>query len=216
MAETLMDRPLIAIIDYQAGNLRSVQKALETFGANAVISSDASLISAADAVVFPGQGACDSSMRNLKEGGLDSVVISAISSGIPFLGICLGLQLLLEESEEGEEPCLGIIKGKVEKLPNGLKIPHMGWNDVAFSSDHPVFNGIPDRSYFYFVHSYAAFLVDKGVVAGTTTYGKEFCSAIAFDNVVAVQFHPEKSGDIGLSIYRNFIGFVNTYLKPLS
>jgi len=216
MAETLMDRPLIAIIDYQAGNLRSVQKALETFGANAVISSDASLISAADAVVFPGQGACDSSMRNLKEGGLDSVVISAISSGIPFLGICLGLQLLLEESEEGEEPCLGIIKGKVEKLPNGLKIPHMGWNDVSFSSDHPVFNGIPDRSYFYFVHSYAAFLVDKGVVAGTTTYGKEFCSAIAFDNVVAVQFHPEKSGDIGLSIYRNFIGFVNTYLKPLS
>ena len=216
MTETPGDRPLIAIIDYQAGNLRSVQKALETFGANAVISSDASLISAADAVVFPGQGACDSSMRNLKEGGLDSVVISAISSGIPFLGICLGLQLLLEESEEGEEPCLGIIKGKVEKLPNGLKIPHMGWNDVSFSSDHPVFNGIPDRSYFYFVHSYAAFLVDKGVVAGTTTYGKEFCSAIAFDNVVAVQFHPEKSGDIGLSIYRNFIGFVNTYLKPLS
>ena len=123
-------------------------------------------------------------------------------------------QLLLEESEEGEEPCLGIIKGKVERLPNGLKIPHMGWNDVSFSSDHPVFNGIPDRSYFYFVHSYAAFLVDKGVVAGTTTYGKEFCSAIAFDNVVAVQFHPEKSGDIGLNIYRNFIGFVNTYLNP--
>ena len=214
MTETLADRPLIAIIDYQAGNLRSVQKALETFGANAVISSEASLISAADAVVFPGQGACDSSMRNLKEGGLDSVVISAITSGIPFLGICLGLQLLLEESEEGEEPCLGIIKGKVERLPNGLKIPHMGWNDVSFSSDHPVFNGIPDRSYFYFVHSYAAFLVDKGVVAGTTTYGKEFCSAIAFDNVVAVQFHPEKSGDIGLNIYRNFIGFVNTYLKP--
>ena len=214
MTETLADRPLIAIIDYQAGNLRSVQKALETFDANAVISSEASLISAADAVVFPGQGACDSSMRNLKEGGLDSVVISAITSGIPFLGICLGLQLLLEESEEGEEPCLGIIKGKVERLPNGLKIPHMGWNDVSFSSDHPVFNGIPDRSYFYFVHSYAAFLVDKGVVAGTTTYGKEFCSAIAFDNVVAVQFHPEKSGDIGLNIYRNFIGFVNTYLKP--
>ncbi len=214
MTETLADRPLIAIIDYQAGNLRSVQKALEKFGANAVISSEASLISAADAVVFPGQGACDSSMRNLKEGGLDSVVISAITSGIPFLGICLGLQLLLEESEEGEEPCLGIIKGKVERLPNGLKIPHMGWNDVSFSSDHPVFNGIPDRSYFYFVHSYAAFLVDKGVVAGTTTYGKEFCSAIAFDNVVAVQFHPEKSGDIGLNIYRNFIGFVNTYLKP--
>ena len=214
MTEILADRPLIAIIDYQAGNLRSVQKALETFGANAVISSDASFISAADAVVFPGQGACDSSMRNLKEGGLDSVVISAITSGIPFLGICLGLQLLLEESEEGEEPCLGIIKGKVERLPNGLKIPHMGWNDVSFSSDHPVFNGIPDRSYFYFVHSYAAFLVDKGVVAGTTTYGKEFCSAIAFDNVVAVQFHPEKSGDIGLNIYRNFIGFVNTYLKP--
>ena len=214
MTETLTDRPLIAIIDYQAGNLRSVQKALEKFGANAVISSEASLISAADAVVFPGQGACDSSMRNLKEGGLDSVVISAITSGIPFLGICLGLQLLLEESEEGEEPCLGIIKGKVERLPNGLKIPHMGWNDVSFSSDHPVFNGIPDRSYFYFVHSYAAFLVDKGVVAGTTTYGKEFCSAIAFDNVVAVQFHPEKSGDTGLNIYRNFIGFVNTYLKP--
>jgi len=214
MTEIPADRPLIAIIDYQAGNLRSVQKALETFGANAVISSDASFISAADAVVFPGQGACDSSMRNLKEGGLDSVVISAIAAGIPYLGICLGLQLLLEESEEGEEPCLGIIKGKVEKLPKGLKIPHMGWNDVSFSSDHPVFNGIPNRSYFYFVHSYAACPTDRGVVAGTTVYGKEFCSAVAFDNVIAVQFHPEKSGEIGLNIYRNFIGFVNAYLKP--
>jgi glutamine amidotransferase len=214
MTEILSDRPLIAIIDYQAGNLRSVQKALETFGANAVISSDASFISAADAVVFPGQGACDSSMRNLKEGGLDSVVISAIAAGIPYLGICLGLQLLLEESEEGEEPCLGIIKGKVKRLPKGLKIPHMGWNDVSFRSDHPVFNEIPDRSYFYFVHSYAAFPTDKDVVAGTTTYGKEFCSAIAFDNVMAVQFHPEKSGDIGLSVYKNFIDFVDTYLRP--
>ncbi len=214
MTKILVDRPLIAIIDYQAGNLRSVQKALETFGANAVISSDASFISTADAVVFPGQGACDSSMRNLREGGLDSVVISAITKGVPFLGICLGLQLLLEESEEGEEPCLGIIKGKVEKLPEGLKIPHMGWNDVSFSSDHPIFNEIPDRSYFYFVHSYAAFPSDKDVVAGITTYGKEFCSAIAFDNVMAVQFHPEKSGDIGLSVYKNFIDFVDTYLRP--
>ena len=207
MTEILSDRPLIAIIDYQAGNLRSVQKALETFGANAVISSDASFISAADAVVFPGQGACDSSMRNLKEGGLDSVVISAIAAGIPYLGICLGLQLLLEESEEGEEPCLGIIKGKVEKLPKGLKIPHMGWNTVKVKEEYNneiIFQSLPKEFDVYFAHSYWLKPPTKKYVFTETKYfNVKFCSAIKKNNIIGFQFHPENSGSVGVQLLKN-------------
>ena len=206
-----MSSPNIAIVDYKAGNIRSVQKALEHSGASASITSDPGAIERADALVFPGQGANDSSMRQLKARGLVNPIKDFISSGKPFLGVCLGLQLLMESSEEGVEPGLGVLEGQVRRfLPNGLKVPHMGWNEVDFHIEHPVFEGIPDGSHFYFVHSYYADPEDKGVVAGTTSYGIEFCSAVAWDNVVAVQFHPEKSGDIGLKMYRNFAALVET------
>lgn len=202
------NRPQIAIVDYQAGNLRSVQKALEKCGAAAIATSDPEAIKQADGVVFPGQGACDSSMRHIRELGLEGPIKESILSGKPFLGVCLGLQLLLEESDEGDEACLGILKGRVRRLPAGQKIPHMGWNQVDFKLDHPVLKGIPAGSYFYFVHSYYADPEDESVIAGTTDYGMNFCSAVAWDNVTAVQFHPEKSGDVGLIIYENFVKLV--------
>ena len=211
--------PSIAIIDYKAGNLRSVQKALEECGATAHITADAEDISAADGVVFPGQGACDASMLSIRERGLFEIIRHSIDSGKPFLGVCLGLQLLLESSEEGEEPCLAILKGSTKRLPPekteqvGLKIPHMGWNSVSLSIQHPVFEGIPNDSYFYFVHSYYADPEDKDIVAGVTNYGIDFCSAVAWDNVAAVQFHPEKSGAVGLRLYRNFLTLVDANRK---
>ena len=211
--------PSIAIIDYKAGNLRSVQKALEECGATAHITADAEDISAADGVVFPGQGACDASMLSIRERGLFEIIRHSIDSGKPFLGVCLGLQLLLESSEEGEEPCLAILNGSTKRLPPektervGLKIPHMGWNSVSLSVQHPVFEGIPNDSYFYFVHSYYADPEDKDIVAGVTNYGIDFCSAVAWDNVAAVQFHPEKSGAVGLRLYRNFLTLVDANRK---
>ena len=199
--------PTIAIVDYQAGNLRSVHKALEKVGARPLITSDARGIKEAEGVVFPGQGACDSSMRQLKSRGLVSPIRASIAGGKPFLGVCLGLQLLLDESDEGNEPGLGVLAGRVKALPPelGRKIPHMGWNRVELCRSHPVLAGIPTGSHFYFVHSYYADPDDRSVVAGTTSYGVEFCSAVAWDNAVAVQFHPEKSGAIGLKIYENFV-----------
>ncbi len=209
-----MSSPSIVIVDYQAGNLRSVQKALEHTGAEASITSDPHDIERADALVFPGQGANDSSMRQLKARGLVNPIKDFISSGKPFLGVCLGLQLLLEGSDEGVEPGLGVLSGRVRRfLPNGLKVPHMGWNEVDFHIEHPVLEGIPNGSHFYFVHSYYVDPEDKGVIAGTTTYGIDFCSAVAWDNVIAVQFHPEKSGDIGLRVYSNFVRLVETNRK---
>ena len=204
----IREKPLIGIVDYQAGNLRSVQKALEKFGARVLISSEKQDLLNSDAIVFPGQGACDSSMQNLKKKSLDEVLIRLIKDQVPFLGICLGLQLLLENSEEGIEDCLGVIQGNVKKFTPGLKVPHMGWNQVEWRIDHPVFKNIPTNQNFYFVHSYYADLVDNSVVAGVTQYGQEFCSAVTFDNVIATQFHPEKSGSLGLQIYDNFIQFV--------
>ena len=201
-----MSVPKIAIVDYEAGNLRSVQKALQRFGADAAITSDPFQIKAADALVFPGQGANDSSMRALRKRGLVEPIQEFIGSGKPFLGVCLGLQLLLESSDEGVEPGLGAVRGRVRLLPAGLKVPHMGWNQVEFKKEHPVLNGFSSGSYFYFVHSYYADPEDKSLVAGATTYGIEFCSAVAWDNVVAVQFHPEKSGSNGLKIYERFVG----------
>tara|TARA_Y100001936_G_scaffold49175_2_gene47788 strand:- start:647 stop:1273 length:627 start_codon:yes stop_codon:yes gene_type:complete len=204
----IKEKPLIGIVDYQAGNLRSVQKALEKFGARVLISSEKQDLLNSDAIVFPGQGACDSSMQNLKKKSLDEVLIRLIKDQVPFLGICLGLQLLLENSEEGIEDCLGIIQGNVKKFTPGLKVPHMGWNQVEWRIDHPVFKNIPTNQNFYFVHSYYADPVDNSIVAGVTQYGQEFCSAVTFDNVIATQFHPEKSGSLGLQIYDNFIQFV--------
>ncbi len=203
-----MGEATISIVDYQAGNVRSVQKAIEAVGAQARITGDPEDIARSDALVFPGQGACDSSMRRLRERGLVEPIRDFIMGGRPFLGVCLGLQLLLEDSNEGSEPCLGVLPGRVRRLPPGTKVPHMGWNEVSLRGDHPVFAGVPSGSYFYFVHSYYADPEDESVVLGTTSYGLDFCSAAAWDNVVAVQFHPEKSGDLGLRIYRQFIDLV--------
>jgi glutamine amidotransferase len=200
-----MTGPNIAIVDYQAGNLRSVQKALQKFGATATITSDGGEIQVADAMVFPGQGANDSSMRQLKARNLVAPIKDFIASGRPFLGVCLGLQLLLEGSDEGVEPGLGVVEGRVRQLPAGAKVPHMGWNQVEFRAEHPVLEGLQTGSYFYFVHSYYADPALETIVAGTTTYNIEFCSAVAWDNVLAVQFHPEKSGNNGLRLYQNFV-----------
>ena len=167
--------------------------------------SDPEQIRSADAMIFPGQGANDSSMRPLRSSGLVDPIKEFVQNGKLFLGICLGLQLILEGSDEGVEPGLGLVDGWVRHLPAGHKIPHMGWNTVNFRIDHPIFSGIPENSYFYFVHSYYADPEDKTLVSGTTMYGVDFCSAIASYNLVAVQFHPEKSGDTGLILYRNFV-----------
>lgn len=202
-----MDEPRIAIVDYDAGNIRSVQKALELYGAKALVTNNCHDIQTAEGLVFPGQGSHDSSLQALKSKHLIEPITAFINSGKPFLGICLGLQLLLESSEEGTEPGLGILSGRVHRLPANLTIPHMGWNQVAFTKSHPVLDNIPTLSYFYFVHSYYADPDRKDLIAGTTTYGVKFCSAVAWDNVIAVQFHPEKSGDNGLKLYEGFVRF---------
>lgn len=200
-----MSEPRIAIVDYQAGNVRSVQKAFQKVGGHASITSDPDEVIRADALVVPGQGASDSSMIHMREKGLVEPIKEFIASGKPFFGVCLGLQLLMKNSEEGDEPCLGVLPGRTRRLPPGQKIPHMGWNQVDFHIRHPVFDTIPDGSHFYFVHSYYADPDDKSVVACTTDYGVDFCSGAVRENVVAVQFHPEKSGALGLKIYKNFI-----------
>ena len=197
----------IAIINYQAGNLRSVQKALEKVGANVQVTSEPDEILSSDGVVFPGQGACDSSMKNLRKKQLDMIITDVIKQGKPFLGVCLGMQLLLENSEEGNENCLGILSGKVRELPNSMKIPHMGWNQVKILRDNLLFKNIPQHSFFYFVHSFYSDPNQNEVVSGITDYGIEFCSALSFGNVNAVQFHPEKSGLTGLKIYENFLRY---------
>jgi len=195
----------IAVIDYGAGNLRSVLKALEAVGSRPTLVDTPKGVEGARAIIFPGQGASPSAMRALEARGLVEPLRRAIGEGRPFLGVCLGLQLLLETSEEGDVPCLGVIPGRVRRLPPGLKVPHMGWNRVHFTRPHPVFEGIPQDAYFYFVHSYYPDPQDPSVVAGVTEYGVTFCSVVARGNLVATQFHPEKSGALGLRVYRNFV-----------
>ncbi len=200
----------VAIVDYRAGNLRSVAKALEAVGAEPLVTSDAGDIKRSDALVFPGQGANDSSMRALRERGLVDPITQFIEADRPFLGVCLGLQLLMDASDEGTEPGLGVIPGRTRRLPAGQKIPHMGWNSVTIKGDHEVLSGVAAGSHFYFVHSYYADPNDAAVVAGTTEYGVEFTSAVARRALVAVQFHPEKSGEMGLDLYRRFVDFARS------
>ena len=196
--------PKIAVIDYQSGNLRSVVKALEAVGLESTVTSDPIEVASAPALILPGVGSGQSAMDSLRDLDLIDPLIHFANSGKPFLGICLGLQLLLENTEEGNASCLGIVSGSVKKLPEGLKVPHMGWNDITFSSNHPILTDIPEDSFFYFVHSYYAEPRDQQAIAGNTHYGLTFCSIYAKDNLVATQFHPEKSGPIGLKIYENF------------
>jgi glutamine amidotransferase len=199
---------MIAIIDYGAGNIRSVNNAVRRLGYSVEITSQAETIKKAEAVIFPGVGAAGDTMANLEKLGLKPVIRQLVESGRPLFGICIGLQVLYNGTEEGGwYDCLNIIAGRVKKLPAGLKVPHMGWNQVKQKKSHALFKGIPDDSNFYFVHSYYGQPEDKAVILAETEYGITFCSAIARDNLVAVQFHPERSGDLGLQVYQNFFDF---------
>ncbi|MBI4282766.1 MAG: imidazole glycerol phosphate synthase subunit HisH [Chloroflexi bacterium] len=200
-----MTETAVTIVDYGAGNLRSVAKAVEKLGHSPQITSDPEKLLKAKAVIFPGQGASESAMRALHQRGLVAPIKEIIEKGVPFFGVCLGLQLLLDSSEEGPTPCLGLARGRVLLLPPAVKRPHMGWNQVALHGTHPVFEGVKSGSYFYFVHSYYAAPQDQALVLGTTEYGLRFCSVMAMDNLVATQFHPEKSGALGLRLYENFL-----------
>jgi glutamine amidotransferase len=205
--------PNVIIIDYGAGNLRSVSRAVAHSGHEPRVTSDPRDVAAADAVIMPGVGAAADTMRNLREHAMVEPVREYIASGKPFFGVCMGQQALLSVSEEGgEHECLGIIPGRVKKLPasangNGLrlKIPQMGWNRVHQKAPHAIFDGIEDGAYFYFLHSYYPAPDDDDVVIGETEYGVTFASALARDNIVATQFHPEKSGEAGLRMYANFL-----------
>ena len=197
---------MIAIIDYGMGNLRSVQAGLAHIGEEGFITDDPAKIRGASAVILPGVGAFRDAIRKLKETGVGEAFREAVDSGKPCLGICLGLQLLFTESQEGGlYHGLDIIPGEVVRFSNQLKVPHMGWNQLNIKKpDLPLFQGIPDGSYVYFVHSYYVKPKDESVIATTTNYGIDFTSMIAKDNLFATQFHPEKSQKVGLQILRNF------------
>ena len=204
----------IAVVDYGMGNLRSVAKALErvTPRAEVLVTSDPEAIRAAERVVVPGQGAMPDCMRQLAASGAREAVIEATRAK-PFLGICIGMQMLFEHGEEGDTPGLGLLAGRVPRFPKlegganmaGLKIPHMGWNEVRQARPHALWQGIPDSSRFYFVHSYFPQPADGAMTAATCAYGVTFTCAIARDNIFAVQFHPEKSQTSGLRLLSNFV-----------
>lgn len=199
---------MISIIDYGVGNLRSVEKAFNYIGCEAAVSSDREFILNSDGVVLPGVGAFAEAMDRLRDAGMAQVVKEAVAAKKPFLGICLGLQLLFDRSEEGGENVegLGILKGEVRQFPldAGLKVPHMGWNTLAFQTDCPLFKNLSPNPYVYFVHSFYLRAEDQGVVSATARYGTEFHAAVWSGNVYATQFHPEKSGSVGLRILKNF------------
>jgi len=197
----------IAVIDYGMGNLRSVSKALEHVAPHAqiAVTAEAEVIRAAERIVVPGQGALPDCMRNLAASGARDAVLEALGAK-PYLGICLGLQMLFEHGEEGDTPGLGIFAGRVPRFAaTQLKIPHMGWNEVLQENAHPLWAGISDRSRFYFVHSYYPAPADRTLSAASCVYGVPFTCAVARDNIFAVQFHPEKSQSAGLQLLSNFI-----------
>lgn len=199
---------LVIVVDYGVGNLRSVTKALEFLGCQAKLTSDPDEVVKAKKLVLPGVGAFGAGMENLRRLNLIEPIKDAVKRGTPLLGICLGLQLLFEESEEmGQHEGLKLVRGKVVRFPeiDGIRIPHMGWNSICIRNREPLFVGVPDESMVYFVHSYFPVPEDESVVAATTEHGVEFVSAIAVDNIFGTQFHPEKSSQVGLQILRNFI-----------
>ena len=203
---------MITIIDYGMGNLRSVQKAFEHIGKKAIITSNRKKILKSSLVVLPGVGSFSAAMINLKKLNLIETVKNIIADGKPFLGLCLGLQLLFEKSEEGNCRGLGILKGEVKKFPSNkkLKVPHMGWNDIRLKAKDErlkVFKGIPDNSYFYFVHSYYVEPQDNRIIATTTNYGINFTSSVFHKNIFATQFHPEKSQKNGLKLLKNYVDY---------
>ena len=199
-----MSDPDVVVIDYDAGNLRSVSKALEILGYVPDVTSDPRVVEKAQAIILPGVGPAGA-MNTLHRMGLVGPLKEAIAKGVPFMGVCLGLQLLFDSSEEDDINCLGVIEGKIRLLEPGLKVPHMGWNQVKRVKDHPIFTGVSTESYFYFVHSYFPDPANPYDIIGETEYGITFASAIGRDNIVGVQFHPEKSGPDGLKLYDNFM-----------
>jgi imidazole glycerol-phosphate synthase subunit HisH len=203
---------VIAIIDYDAGNLTSVQRALAFLGHGSVITRDPAKVMAAERVIFPGVGAAGKAMSDLRKLGMDQALIAFYDTGKPILGICLGTQIILERSEENNTSCIGLVKGEVRRFSDSLwekegrllKVPHMGWNGVELKKEHPVFRGFDLQSEFYFVHAYYPDPLNPANVLGETRYGIPFASVLSSKNLVAVQFHPEKSGKPGLQILSNF------------
>ena len=201
----------VVILDYDAGNLRSVVRAVERVGARPEVASVPAALDNADVVILPGVGAAADTMRNLRERELVEPLREYIAADRPFLGVCMGLQALMTASDEGgDHACLDVLPGRVVRLPSGQKVPHMGWNRVWPQRESPLFDGIPAGSYFYFVHSYYCDLSDAGDILATTDYGVSVTAVVQRSNLVATQFHPEKSGAYGLRVYRNFLTNVLT------
>jgi len=204
---------MITIVDYKAGNPTSVKRALASRGIESVISPIAAEVRDAERIIFPGVGHAQSTMAVLRERGLDAALAQAFARGTPILGICVGAQLSLAYSEEGDTPCLGLVPGRVRRftdLPRELKVPHMGWNRIQLRQQHPLFDAVPSDNEFYFVHSYYLAPTDPERVIATTEHGIEFVSAFAIDNFAAVQFHPEKSGPLGIALLERFAHWAPT------
>ncbi len=200
---------MIAIIDYGAGNIRSIEKALEYVGGVVQVTDDPAVVNNAQAVVLPGVGSGGAAMARMTQRGLDNAIRQATEQGKPFLGICLGMQLLAEHHAEGEVDGLGLFRGEVRRIPNGPKIPHMGWNQVRpLQTGLAIFDEIPQDAYFYFAHSYYVEPQDQQGVAAITDYGSPYCSVIVTERVWGTQFHPEKSGSVGLRLLKNFVKWV--------
>ncbi|MFZ2404341.1 MAG: imidazole glycerol phosphate synthase subunit HisH [Methylobacter sp.] len=202
---------MIAIIEYNAGNITSVARALHSIGQDFVITDDTKMLDAASHAIFPGVGAAGAAMAYLKDKKLDTWLKHCFHSGKPILGICLGTQIILDSSEENNTDCIGLVAGSTKRFPDNLtvagsvlKIPHMGWNSITLKHNHPVFAGIDPAAEYYFVHSYYPSPESKEAILGTTDYGMTFCSVLAVRNLIAMQFHPEKSGRPGLQILKNF------------
>jgi len=195
----------VAIIDYGVGNLRSVEKAFAATGCEAIVSGDESVLRRAERLVLPGEGAFAACMKALKERGFDGLVKERVSEGTPLLGVCVGMQLLFDESEEfGSTRGLGLLRGSVRRFTGDLVVPHIGWNRIQQTRTHELFAGVEEGSFCYFVHSFYCEPVDESVVVGETEYGVRYASVVADGNVCGVQFHPEKSQDVGLRMLRNF------------
>jgi glutamine amidotransferase len=195
----------VAIIDYGVGNLRSVEKAFQAGGCEAVVSADERVLRAAERLVLPGVGAFRACVAALNERGFDRLVRERVEEGTPLLGVCVGMQLLFEESEEfGVTRGLGLLRGRVRRFPEGLRVPQVGWNQVEWRKSHPLAEGIADKTFFYFVHSFFCDARDEDVVVGLTEYASRYASVVARGNVCGVQFHPEKSQDAGLRLLKNF------------
>lgn len=195
----------IAIIDYGVGNLRSVEKAFTSQDIEAVVTSDVKILSKADKLVLPGVGAFKACMDGLKARGFDELVLESANAGKPIIGLCVGLQMMFDEGHEfGVHKGLGLMPGRVVKFPEKLRVPHIGWNQVEFKQHHPIFNGLTSQTFFYFVHSYYVEARDESNVLGVTDYGMRYASICGRDNIVGVQFHPEKSQTAGLKLLKNF------------